>query len=41
LFNAVSKDSHYAMDLSNVAPGVYIVSLQNGDQLLTERIIKQ
>ena len=41
LLNAVSQASQYAMDLSNFAPGVYIVSLQNGDQLLTERIIKQ
>ncbi len=39
--SAVSQASQYAMDLSNFAPGVYIVSLQNGDQLLTERIIKQ
>jgi hypothetical protein len=41
LLNAVSQASQYAMDLSNFAPGVYILSLQNGDQLLTERIIKQ
>jgi hypothetical protein len=41
LLNAMSQASQYAMDLSNFAPGVYIVSLQNGDQLLTERIIKQ
>lgn len=41
LLNAVSQASQYAMDLSNFAPGVYIVSLQNGDQILTERIIKQ
>jgi hypothetical protein len=41
LLNAVSQASQYAMDLSNFAPGVYIVSLQNGEQLLTERIIKQ
>jgi fibronectin type 3 domain-containing protein len=37
----VSQASQYAMDLSNFAPGVYIVTVQNGDQLLTERIIKQ
>jgi hypothetical protein len=41
LLNAVSQATQYVMDLSNFAPGVYIVSLQNGDQLLTERIIKQ
>ena len=41
LLNAVSQASQYAMDLSNFAPGVYIVTVQNGDQLLTERIIKQ
>jgi hypothetical protein len=41
LLNAVSQASQYAMDLSNFSPGVYILSLQNGDQLLTERIIKQ
>ncbi|MFM9006438.1 MAG: T9SS type A sorting domain-containing protein, partial [Flavobacteriales bacterium] len=29
------------LDLSNYTPGVYLVTLQFGEQVLTERIIKQ
>jgi hypothetical protein len=41
LWSATTQASNYALDLSNFAPGVYLISLQNGDQLLTERVIKQ
>jgi hypothetical protein len=41
LWSATTQASNYALDLSNFAPGVYLISLQNGDQLLTERLIKQ
>jgi hypothetical protein len=41
LFHTSTQNSNCAMDLTNFAPGVYIVTLQNGDQILTERIIKQ
>jgi hypothetical protein len=29
------------LDLSTYTPGVYIVTIQTGDQVLTQRIVKQ
>jgi hypothetical protein len=41
LMTAQTESNQYTIDLRAFEPGVYILSLQNGAQLHTERIIKQ
>jgi hypothetical protein len=41
LQNSALVGQQMSLDLSNYTPGVYLVNLQLGDQVLTERIIKQ
>lgn len=41
LFNEVTNASQTTLDLSNYTPGVYFFALQMGEQVITERIIKQ
>jgi len=37
----VISNNQIVLDLLNYTPGVYFVTLQNGEQAITERIIKQ
>ena len=41
LHKSVISNNQIVLDLLNYTPGVYFVTLQNGEQAITERIIKQ
>jgi hypothetical protein len=39
--NAVEGTNSYQMDLSNVATGVYLLSIHDGESVITQRVVKQ
>jgi hypothetical protein len=41
LSSQVVNETQTTLDLSNYTPGVYLITVQMGEQVVTERIIKQ